>query len=545
MAFKWYHCCVYHIGVDDYEEEEAYLALVSDYIATVATRNDAEYTTLFDNGNEQVFIQETYKDKSGTNRLRRVKHERIGGGFGCIIGQHFSGRRGDGKKSHLHIVYYRTNNDINSGPPRWIYSLRSSRGSLVFKQRDARCLARLQLYFNDCEEQEGQRVCTLSKVESRCSAGKECTCPESGIQGQYSRSSTDTQDCDYPCDTESSISYGDLGNNQQMVVDGTNGRGGVSRAESISGQDVRAAGKTRSIMAKQYDVGRKYVDPRNIQQLVVGIWTNSEAETDALIRCDDSLSDICFSNNFSKYLNEAYLTVRARFRAMTWESILRCIPADCSLSVLSPADSAHVICSIFQYNGLTIQVLKNIYSICTKSDNNKGALWFHGPPYCGKTVIGSSLAKSFRFYATQNKFDKSNFCFAPFVNQCFLFVDECYLSGSNFETFKKIAEGVDQEVEIKHKDMRVVQSTPMWISTNHYITHQTTNPKQCLEQLLKRVHFQELAPMPDLAHLPTSKLHPRAWLLIMSQLNKWECSDSLELGYYDKFDTFDINNYFK
>ena len=292
---------------------------------------------------------------------------------------------------------------------------------------------------------------------------------------------------------------------------------------------------------------QRALDPRNIETIIDEVWSNTKEETEAMIRCDQELSEFIYDRNFDTYLSKAYGNIKARYRTKKWVEILAIIPSSPALSQLSPADSAHVICFIFKYNHFTMDVLDDIYGIMEKTIPKINCLWLYGPPNSGKSLIATSLAASYRFYSTCNKFDQtSDFGFAQMYNQCCLLVDECSVNSHNFEILKMIAGGADVSVNVKNKDHTVIAHTPMILCTNHNVTHFCSNPQAALQQLSTRVKKYCFHTCPSLKHITCNRLHPKAWYYIIGQLLDVDFEQPI-LDVYQKddiFETFNILNYF-
>lgn len=532
MPPKWVHEILYHVpsydcstdGGSVEKESEKFLDQAADILAYESSRDDVDYTAKQTNLDPTIFIRQR---KDGSKSWPRYSyHRRRRGGYEIIIARHYPSVG----RAHLHIVYYKTNNDSRCGPQRSLDLISPSRGDFIRRRETASCLRRLKQYFNN-----GEREMFYEKVASRCT-GKWCCCDSDQSEGEHERRTGGVSICD-----DSDGQYDTVRASYKRLDNGSLGRRSEDGSNTeFSCKDVRATQSLREHLEKGPGRKRK-INGQSLEAFIEKVWSNSPEETETLVRCDPELSDFLYDRDFDRKLKTAYGNVRARYRQFTWSQILTHIPDVSSLSMLSPADSAHVILTLFNLNHFPRSKLEKLFKICRKQIPKVNCIWFNGPPNSGKSVVGLSLASSFRFYSTCNKFDQSSdFGFSQMYNQCCLLIDECSVNTHNFEVLKMIAGGQEVSVNVKNKDHTVIGHTPVILCTNHWLTHFCVNAGAALKQFLTRCEVYNFVPQQCLSRLPTNRLHPKAWDLIA-----FDRTD-VSLDYYsDNFDgMFNVANYF-
>ena len=208
------------------------------------------------------------------------------------------------------------------------------------------------------------------------------------------------------------------------------------------------------------------------------------------------------------YVMASFTEILAISRVRTWPD------------VYDITTSQKIMQQLVDHNQIDVgHFLNCTFDIFNKTFPKKNALVFEGGVSAGKTYIVEAMCRVFPYVGEVQLCGNDQFAFNDAICRNVIKIEEPAITPVYAETMKKLLEGMEMEVPIKHSNAQTLSRTPVVFTTNSPIWHMCPGQK---EAFLARSFIFHMYPAPFLKNY-TKRLNP---LIFM---NAWEAMAKNEL----------------
>lgn len=232
------------------------------------------------------------------------------------------------------------------------------------------------------------------------------------------------------------------------------------------------------------------------------------------------------TRNFEVYVDNQINIDKICYRSLPWEECIKAInftTYKLNYGAWYTIDkSVEWIERILDYNGIEIKdFVQYIYDVINKTSPKKNAVWFHGPPNSGKTVLALSIASScLHPFLLDNFNPKSDgrFQLAPAIEARVVLMNEGQVTHEVYDKFLNLWEGLTVGTDRKYAPSQVITRVPFIMTSNtnlwdFVISNQVNVRKQATEVRVRKWNFAQGDYLADCRH----PFHPHTWLNLISK----------------------------
>jgi hypothetical protein len=220
---------------------------------------------------------------------------------------------------------------------------------------------------------------------------------------------------------------------------------------------------------------------------------------------------------------ESYM--KSHVMSMDWESSLRHKKPLIELDekdgkYYGVKESKNWIRRICRHNNWSVnKFVRDVVDVMMKKEQKINCLFFQGPSNAGKSTIATSIRDGFLSVGQVTRSD--TFLFQDCVDRQVIFQEECIIKPETADDWKRMMEGASMKVDIKNKDPKCINRTPVLVCSNQVPWYWVQNE---IQPLKNRMKFYRMTVMDELRN-KRKDLNPLLWLSFLEDLGDESSGD--------------------